>query len=244
MSGSRRVALQPAFLLHHRDYSDSSRIVELFTREHGRISLFAKGARRPKSPFRPLLQPFVPLLVSWSGSVDGGQLTGAELAGEAAPMPAQRLMSGFYLNELLLRLTPRGEPSQEVFEAYVLAVEALRRNAAEQATLRGFEKELLGQLGYGLDLAQEAESGEPLSADRYYHFIPGMGLRVADGATDATERYRGSELLDLGAGKLDSPGTLRAAKRLLRSALEHCLEGRGLHSREVMRALRRMEGDK
>ena len=127
MSAPRRVALQPAFLLHHRDYSDSSRIVELLTRDHGRISLFAKGAKRAKSPFRPLLQPFIPLLVSWSGSLDGGQLTGAELAGEAAPMPPQRLMSGFYVNELLLRLTPRGEPAPEVFDVYALTLDALRR---------------------------------------------------------------------------------------------------------------------
>jgi DNA repair protein RecO (recombination protein O) len=244
MTGPRRVALQPAFLLHHRDYSDSSRIVELFTREHGRISLFAKGAKRPKSPFRPLLQPFMPLLVSWSGSIDGGQLTGAELAGEAVSVPAQRLMSGFYLNELLLRLTPRGEPVQDVFDVYALTLETLRSNGPEQAALRSFEKELLGQLGYGLDLARDAESGEPLSADRYYHFIPGVGLRVAEQPGGATDPFRGSELIDLGLGRLETAETLRAAKRLLRSALEHCLEGRGLHSREVMRALRRMEGER
>jgi DNA repair protein RecO (recombination protein O) len=244
MTAPRRVALQPAFLLHHRDYSDSSRIVELFTREHGRISLFAKGARRPKSPFRPLLQPFMPLLVSWSGSVDGGQLTGAELAGEAVPVPAQRLMSGFYLNELLLRLTPRGEPVQDVFDVYALTLETLRRHEPEQVALRSFEKELLGQLGYGLDLARDAESGEPLSADRYYHFIPGVGLRVAEQPGGVTDPFRGSELIDLGLGRLETAETLRAAKRLLRSALEHCLEGRGLHSREVMRALRRMEGER
>jgi DNA repair protein RecO (recombination protein O) len=244
MTAPRRVALQPAFLLHHRDYSDSSRIVELFTREHGRISLFAKGAKRPKSPFRPLLQPFMPLLVSWSGSIDGGQLTGAELAGEAVSVPAQRLMSGFYLNELLLRLTPRGEPVQDVFDVSALTLETLRSNGPEQAALRSFEKELLGQLGYGLDLARDAESGEPLSADRYYHFIPGVGLRVAEQPGGATDPFRGSELIDLGLGRLETAETLRAAKRLLRSALEHCLEGRGLHSREVMRALRRMEGER
>ena len=244
MSGPRRVALQAAFLLHPRDYSDSSRIVELLTRDHGRISLFAKGAKRAKSPFRPLLQPFMPLLVSWSGSVDGGQLTGAELAGEAAPMPPQRLMSGFYVNELLLRLTPRGEPAQEVFDAYALTLDALRRNAPEQAALRSFERELLGQLGYGLDLASDAQSGEPLSADRYYHFTPGLGLRGADASAGDRDAYAGSELIDIGLGRLEEAGTLRAAKRLLRSAMEHCLEGRGLHSREVMRALRRTEGDR
>jgi DNA repair protein RecO (recombination protein O) len=218
--------------------------VELITREHGRISLFAKGAKRAKSPFRPLLQPFMPLLVSWSGSVDGGQLTGAELAGEAVPVPPQRLMSGFYLNELLLRLTPRGEPVQDVFDVYALTLEALRGDGPEQAALRSFEKELLVQLGYGLDLTREAESGEPLSADRYYHFVPGVGLRVADEPGNAVDPFRGSELIDLGLGRLETAGTLRSAKRLLRSALEHCLEGRGLHSREVMRALRRMEGER
>ncbi len=244
MSGPRRVALQPAFLLHHRDYSDSSRIVELLTRGHGRISLFARGAKRAKSPFRPLLQPFMPLLVSWSGSVDGGQLTGAELAGEAVSVPSRRLMSGFYLNELVLRLTPRGEPVPEVFDVYALTLDTLRHDGPEQAALRHFEKELLGQLGYGIDLTREAESGAPLSADRYYDFIPGVGLRVADGPGTDPGPYRGSELIDLGLGRLDAAGTLRAAKRLLRSALEHCLEGRGLHSRDVMRALRRMEGER
>jgi len=84
MTGSRRGALQPAFLLHHHDYSDSSRILELLTREHGRISLFARGVRRAKSPYRPVLQPFVPLLLSWSGGTDGGNLTGAEFAGAAS----------------------------------------------------------------------------------------------------------------------------------------------------------------
>jgi len=244
MTSPRRVALQPAFLLHHRDYSDSSRIVELLTREHGRISLFAKGAKRAKSPLRPLLQPFMPLLVSWSGIIDGGQLVGAELAGEAVPMPPQRLMSGFYLSELLLRLTVRGEPVQELFDAYAIALDALRRGGPEQAVLRGFEKELLVQLGYGLDLARDADSGDPLVADRYYHFLPGVGLRIAEGPAAAGDPYAGSALIALGDGRLEAVETLRAAKRLLRSALEHCLEGRGLRSREVMHALRRMEGDR
>jgi DNA repair protein RecO (recombination protein O) len=244
MIGARRAALQPAFLLHHRDYSDSSRIVELLTRGHGRISLFARGAKRAKSPFRPLLQPFVPLLVSWSGGTDGGQLTGAELAGEARPMPAERLLSGFYLNELVLRLTPRGDPVDGIFALYAVALETLRQGGPEQAALRSFERQLLEQLGYGLDLSRDAVSGEPLEADRYYHFQPGAGLRRLDGQAEGEAAFLGADLLEFAGGRLELPASLRAAKRLLRLALEHCLEGRGLRSRDVMLALRRLETDK
>ena len=244
MTGLRRAALQPAFLLHHRDYSDSSRILDLLTREHGRISLFARGVRRGKSPWRAVLRPFVPLLVSWSGGTDGGTLTGAELAGDGSPLPAARLMSGFYLSELLLRLTPRDEAAHELFDLYASTLEALHHGAAEQAALRYFEWQLLEQLGDGLDLATEAGGREPLAADRYYHFRPGTGLLAVGTEAGAEGAYLGAQLLGLAAGQLDSPDVLRAAKRLLRSALEHCLEGRGLRSRDVLLALRRLEMEK
>lgn len=244
MTGSRRAALQPAFLLHHRDFRDSSRIIELLTREHGRISLFAHGVKRAKSPLRALLQPFVPLLVSWSGGTDGGQLAGAELAGEASPMPPPRLMSGFYLNELLLRLTPREEAVHEVFDLYALTLETLRQGGPEEATLRAFEQRLLGHLGYGLDASREAASGEPLAAERYYHFLPGIGFRAAGAEAGPEAAFLGAHLIEFAGGRLDSPEALRTAKRLLRAALAHCLEGRGLRSRDVMLALRRLEADR
>jgi len=243
MSTPRRVALDPAYLLHHRDYSDSSRIVELMTRNHGRVSLFARGVRRPKSRLRGALQPFVPLLASWSGGPEGGQLTGAELSGAVAALPPPRLMSAFYLNELLLKLTARGDPMPEVFDAYALALEALRNDPAEQLALRRFELDLLEQLGYGVDVSGEAGGGEPLVADRYYHYRPGQGACAVREA-DVAGAYLGAHLLDLAAGRLEKPEVLRAAKRLLRDALEHCLEGRGLRSRDVMLALRRQETDK
>lgn len=244
MTGSRRAALQAAFLLHHRDWSDSSRVVELITRDHGRVSLFARGVRRPKSALRAVLQPFMPLLVSWTGGTDGGQLTGAELAGEATALPAARLMSGFYMNELLLKLTLRGDTIVEVFDAYALAIDGLR-TGPEQAALRRFEKQLLEHLGYGIDVSGEAGSGEPLAADRYYHFRPGFGAQAAAGEEDgAAGAYLGADLLGLAEERFDSPEVLRAAKRVLREALEHCLEGRGLRSRDVMLALRRQENDR
>lgn len=243
MSRSRRVALEPAFLLHHRDWSDTSRIIDFVARDHGRITLFARGARRPKSPLRPALQPFVPLLVSWSGRGDGGHLTGAELAGVVAPLPPNRLMSGFYLNELLLRLTQHEDPMPDIFDAYAVALNGLRAGESEQPALRRFEKALLGYLGYGLDLVSEAGGGEPLAAERYYHFRAGCGF-VAAGEVAVEGAFCGADLLALGADRLESPGTLRAARRLLRESLEHCLDGRGLKSRDVMLALRRREAEK
>jgi DNA repair protein RecO (recombination protein O) len=239
----QRVLLEPAWLLHHRPWSDSSRILELLTRDHGRVTLFARGVRRGGSPLKAVLQPFVPLAVSWTGRADGGSLIGAELAGDCRPLPAGRLMSGFYLNELLLRLLPREEAQPGIFGAYSGTLEALAGPAGEQEALRRFEKLLLDQLGYGLDLAHDAGAGEPLEADQYYHFRPGHGIFRAVAEPEPGSAYLGEDLLALAEGRLESARALRSARQLLREALAHCLEGRGLRSREVMLALRRLEGD-
>lgn len=244
MTTTRRVQLEPAFLLHHREWSDSSRILDFLTRHHGRITLFARGARRPKSPLRSLLQPFTPLLVSFSLRGDAGQLTAAEPGSRVDALPPARLMSGFYVNELVMRLLQGDDTHPEVFDAYAEAIDALRGEAPEQAALRRFELGLLEHLGYGVDLGRDVDSGEPLVADRYYHFQPGMGFRGVREAEPGEEAYRGADLLALEADRLDTAQSLRAAKRLLRAALEHSLEGRGLKSRDVMLALRRQETDK
>lgn len=243
MTVRQRVLLEPAWLLHHRPWSDSSRILELLTRDHGRVTLFARGVRRGQSTLKAVLQPFVPLSVSWSGRADGGTLAGAELAGECRPLPPGRILSGFYLNELLLRLLPREEAQPEIFGAYSGAIGALAGAAGEQEVLRLFEKLLLEQLGYGLDLAHEAGAGEPLDEDRYYHFRPGHGIVRAVAEPAPGSGYLGADLLALSAGRLDTPRALRSARQLLREALAHCLEGRGLRSRDVMLALRRLEGE-
>ena len=169
MTGERRKLLEPAWLLHHRPWSDTSRIIDLMTREHGRVTLFAHGARRPKSQHRAVLRPFVPLLVSWSGGADGGTLTAAEAAGGSPALAPGRLISAFYLNELLLKLLPKEDRHETLFDAYGEALAALSR-AAEQPALRAFERVLLEELGYGLDLGREAGSHRPLEDDRYYQF--------------------------------------------------------------------------
>lgn len=240
MSSARRVQLEAAFLLHHRPWSDTSRILELMTRRHGRVTLFAHGARRPKSPLRGVLQPFMPLLISWSGRADGGTLTGAEPGGPVAGLPPAQLLSGFYLNELLLRLLPKEDRHEQLYDAYAQALLQLRSEAGHRP-LRAFEQVLLEELGYGPDLARDAASGGTLDPERYYHFAPGQGvLAVRDGAV-VPDAFRGRELLAISRGELARPEALAAARRIYGAAIAHCLEGRGLASRDVMLALRRRE---
>ena len=132
----RRVQLTPGYVLHHQPYRDTSRILEVLTREHGRTSLFARGVRGPKAKLAAVLQPFRLLLLSWAGRGDAPQLIGAESAGGEVGLPSRALMAGFYLNELILKLTTRHDPLPVLFDAYHAAVAGLRSAAPAEQTLR------------------------------------------------------------------------------------------------------------
>src|SRR5215469_10924426 len=125
----RRINLAPAYILHHRPYRDTSRILEVITRDHGRLSLFARGVRGPKAKLASILQPFQMLLLSWSGRGDAAQLTGAESAQPAPPLPAACLMAAFYLNELLMKLTTRHDPLPALFDTYHETLERVRHGS-------------------------------------------------------------------------------------------------------------------
>jgi DNA repair protein RecO (recombination protein O) len=238
MRPSRRVLLEPAYLLHQRDWRDSSRISEFFTRDHGRIALFARGVRRAGSAYAALLQPFVPLLVSWSGSGDGGSFIGAELAAAPAPLAPACLMSGFYLNELVLTLLGREDPHPDVHDAYVQALAGLADPATEHRALRLFEKRLLDALGVGIDYAHLTDSGARVEPDTYYHVRMERGVVGTADDPAAPTAYRGADLLSLAAEELGDPASLAAARRLLRAGLEGPLDGRPLASRAVARAVK------
>lgn len=238
-SPTHRVLLQPAYLLHHRPYRDTSRILELLTREHGRVSVFARGARGGKSALGPVLQPFNRLLASWTVGREAGTLLGAELDGAPQALPAARLMSGFYANELLLKLLTPHDAHPELFDEYAVALQALKDLADESRTLRLFEKRLLQELGYGLSLDREAESGTPVRPEGHYRYVPEYGV-VSGSATDAAG-FSGAALLSLAREQLHDPASCAEARRLLRSALERLLDGRGLRSREILRELRQLQ---
>jgi DNA repair protein RecO (recombination protein O) len=227
-----------AYVLHQYAYRDTSRIVEVFTAEQGRLTLFARGVNGAKSPLRGVLRPFQRLLLSWSGRTEACQLAGAEIDGWLTTLPNERLMSGFYVNELLLKLTERCDPHPEVFSAYAACIEGLAGGEPEEASLRRFEKRLLENLGYGLELSRTAD-GEPISPDAYYRFAAERGAQLC--IAEAPGAVYGRSLSDLDGDVFVDARSLRDAKRVLRAALEACLDGRELKSREVMRAMHRHE---
>jgi DNA repair protein RecO (recombination protein O) len=234
-SSARRVWLAPAYVLHQYPYRDTSRIVEIITCEHGRLTLFARGANGPKSALRGTLRPFQRLLVSWSGHTDACALVAAEIDGDLTQLKQERLLTGFYLNELLLKLTQRGDPHPDIFFAYASCMESLCAGAPEEPTLRLFEKRLLHDLGYGLELTVTAE-GLPVEPGSYYRFGVESGPQLC--VAEAPGAIYGRSLADLDAETFDDARSLRDAKRVLRLAIDACLEGRPLKSREVLLALR------
>lgn len=263
---ARRVQLQPAYVLHHRPYRDTSRILELFTRDFGRVSVFARGARGARKSGAALtstLQPFNRLLLSWMGRGEAGRLTDAEFDGPASGLPPQHLVSGFYLNELLMKLFARHDGHAEVFAFYDETITTLKTGGDALRPLRLFEKRLLDALGYGLALDREALTGAPIEAQAMYCYRIEQGaVRAPDpGADEGTDErmlqndrpqndrpqndrpmsamlYSGAMLMSLAREDLRE-ADCAAARRLLRTALDRCLEGRELKSRQVMMALRR-----
>lgn len=242
MAGAARIELAPAYVLHHQPWRDTSRIYEVLTRDHGRLSLFARGVRGPKSRIGGLLQPFVPLLLSFSLREEAGNLSGAEPADPPdapPPLPPQLAMSGFYLSELVMKLTARHDPQPEIHRHYHTALLAMRAGRPVARELRLFEKRLLESLGYGLDLSVDriAEGGD---APVGYHWHHSEGLTASEGGGGIAA----ATLRSLAEERLDDPRELEEARVLLRKALAACLEGRGLKTRQVaaqMRELRRTE---
>lgn len=241
---SRRVQLQPAFLLHHRPYRDTSRILELFTRDYGRITVFARGARGGKKSAGALgsvLQPFHRMLISWSGRGEAGQLTAAEFDGEYCELPAARMLSGYYLNELLLRLFERQDAHAEVFDLYDATLSHLRSMQQDEAAgLRIFEKRLLESLGYGLSLEHDIH-GAAIEPHCVYRYRVEEGATRIDGVADAPLSFFGASLLALASERLETPAARADARKLLRAALDRYLAGRELRSREVLGALQRLK---
>lgn len=247
---SRVPSVQQAFVLHHYDWSESSLILDLFTREQGRLAVVAKGAKRPYSQLRAVLLPFQRILVGLSkpgkateeGAPEVVTLRTAEWAGGNTLPGGAALFSGYYLNELLLKLLARQDPHPALFDAYAATLPELHdaEDAQSQAALRAFELRLLSELGLLPDLSLATLTQQPLDPARRYALSPESGVIAA---SDDSALLSGSSLVRLQAALLHgSPAALRQAcqddlpalKAVLRGLLLYHLGHRPLRTRQVM----------
>jgi DNA repair protein RecO (recombination protein O) len=247
------------FVLHAYPYRETSLIVETFTRSHGRLVVVAKGAKRPTSAMRHALNPFQGLRLSWFGKTDLKTLKTAEHERIYPQLSGDALMSAFYMNELLLKLAHRDDPHEALFDQYELALDALSsipivsEAGAKLKTiaiaLRTFELVLLRELGYALQLREEAESHAPIAADADYAYVmergPIAAARVALPRGDSWQgrggdalQLRGKTLLDMAEADFSDPITQQQSKQLMRRAINHLLGDKPLHTRQLIRELK------
>ncbi|MFO8025652.1 DNA repair protein RecO [Thiohalophilus sp.] len=235
MPADHRQQLQYGFILHRRPYRDTSSLLDIFTRDSGRVSLVARGVRGSRSRNSARLEAFVPLLFSWVGRGELRTMTAVESAGTAYSLPGSRIISGFYMNELILRLLHRDDPHPELFMCYERALMALLNESnPQEAVLRRYERELLEELGYGLQLTEDASSGEPLQAATQYCYHPEQGpVAQTNSRQGQYPVITGQTLLAIRANDYREPGVLREAKILMRFLLGQHLDNRPLKSREL-----------
>lgn len=224
-----RIDFEPAYLLQQRPYRETSKLLEVFTAAHGRVGLVARGVRGPRSKLRGVLQPFMPLLLSWREAGELGTLTGAEGGGAAVALTGERVFHGWYLNELLLRLLQRHDPHPSLHLQYAQALAALPGDGGE-AALRRFEKRLLEEIGYGLHLPDDLDSA------LRYRYDPEHGPLPA--GVDQRATVSGATLIALRDERFDQQDTRSELRRLLRAAIDRQLGGRELESRKQLLAMR------
>ena len=237
MAPRQRIDQQPGFVLHTYPYRETSLIVEMFSRDYGRLALMAKGARRPMSALRGVLMAFQPLLVDWSGGGEVKTLVRAEWVGGQPMLAGRALLCGYYLNELLVKMMPREDAHAELFETYATTIARLPGQSRFEPLLRQFELSLLEQLGYGVPLAREADSGAPVEADVEYRFIIDRGAVRVSSTDDTLIAVSGQTLIDMAANRFDSARTLQQSKALLRQLIQHHMGGQTLQSRRVFKEL-------
>ena len=238
MTATRRVQQQPAYVLHHRPFRDTSQLLDVISREYGKVTLVARGSRSAKSKLRGVLRPFQPLRLSWFVRSDLGTLTGAEIDAAPLTLRGDALLSAYYVNELVLNFLHRHDPQPDIFDAYAQTVAALARSGELAANLRVFEMELLRMLGYALNLDYDAHLHERIDEQRNYEYRVDQGA-VAVSRSEGSMVFKGARLQGIAAARFEDPDVLRDAGRLLREVIRHHLEGRELKSRKVLLDLHR-----
>jgi len=234
-----RVENQPAYILHQRPFRDSSQILEVFTKDYGRLSIMSRGSRGAKSRLKSVLQPFRALVLGWSGRGEMPTLTAAESASQSVIfLQGKSLACALYINELIMHLTYRHDVHELLFSQYHQTINGLIESDMLEKELRLFELKLLDNLGVPLDLLHRADTGEEVQADQQYYFKIEQGFFPLLSSEDNNRQITisGGSLLALSAGNFSENKTLKEAKLLMRSILNHYLGGKRLKSRELFRS--------
>jgi DNA repair protein RecO (recombination protein O) len=228
-----RIAGQPAFVLHSYPYKETSLIVDMFTRDHGRIGLVAKGAKRPFSKLRGVLQTFQPLQMTWSGKAELRTMIDAEWVGGMLPLERTALLCGFYLNELLVKLLARDDPHPVLFDHYVATLNQLAHNEPAPIVLRKFERALLKETGVAADLTRCTSTRAAVLPSADYVVDPERGPRPVR-AADTWPVVSGKTLIDMAREDYTDPVTQAQSKQLMRFLLAHQLGGAPLNTRQIL----------
>ena len=239
------VYLQPAFILQQRKYRETSLIIDALTRDFGRISLLAKGVRKTKSKTSGMLQPFIPLILSYVGKAELKTLTDVErctcsrqdcgihtipgdMSQQFGEIKGMALYCGFYINELVACFLHKYDPHPEVFDYYGECLFSLADSSGMEKALRLFELRLMDCAGYGLQLEYDSH-GNSIELSKKYDFNVGQGpIAVIDG------QFAGKTLQALSERELTDPQVLSEAKILMRMVIDVYLQGRQLKSRTVI----------
>ena len=232
-----RITRQPAYVLHSRAWRETSLLLEAFTRDHGRVGLVARGVRSARARLpRSALEPLQALLLDWSGRGELQTLTAAEPARNPPALRGDALMSAMYVNELMVRLTARGDPHPQLFDRYAVLLDELAATPSLAWSLRRFERDLLAATGYALQLDTEAETSAPVEPSQVYDYLPELGPVAATGLSGSGARVRGSALLALAADMMPADAEdLAALRRLMRTLIGVHVGERGLQSWRVFR---------
>lgn len=228
-----RVSLQPSYILHSRPYRETSLLLEALTRDHGRIGLVARGSRGAKSRWKNMLQPFRPLLLSWSQRGELGTLTEADQVASPPSLAGESLFCGMYANELLMRFLHRSDPHATLFDHYQVLLACLASGDNPQPLLRIFEKRLLEASGFGIQLEHEHGSDKPLSPHAWYLYVPGTGpVRRIPTPAGGEKLISGEALIALGLEELEARH-LKELKHLMRSLIKHQLGDKPIASQTL-----------
>ncbi|NEX62771.1 DNA repair protein RecO [Noviherbaspirillum galbum] len=228
-----RITSQPGFVLHSYPYKETSLIVDVFSRDFGRVALVAKGAKRPHSKLRGALQTFQPLSLSWTGRAEVRNLIDAEWIGGLRPLEKSGLLCGFYLNELLVKLLARDDPHPDLFQHYIATLNELAHDEPAPIVLRKFERALLKETGVGGDFSRCKPTGQAVIEGASYVVDPEMGPRLAL-PSDNIPRVTGKTLLDMEREDYSDATTQLQSKILMRYLLAHHLGGATLNTRQIL----------